>query len=226
MDFRRSKQFLEIYKKYYQEDIIKMSHKEIKEKNIKNIYEDTMKCYNSALSFYDSIPDYFNIIGYGSLLKLSDAQRTMPSLKKVELGYIKGYRRIFNLYGGTGNYLNVYPCEEQEQVPVAYMKINKNEIMDFAFRERRYTLESTTLDNGEQGLLLLADEIWKDHNQPPLLTYLLLCMTGAHELGGYKVLNEFINTTDTNFGTLRRWLKTNQLEGVVNYVIRNGHTSR
>jgi hypothetical protein len=218
--------FVNLYKKYYDKDIRKMKDEDIVKSDIIGIYKDYSSCLNSALSYYTNIPDYFNVIGYGSLLKLSDAQRTMPSLEKVELGYIKGYRRIFNLLGTTGNYLNVYHVDSDEPMPVAYMKIKQDEIYDFAFRERRYQLELTTLDSGEEALILLANDSWIDYNQPPILTYLLLCMTGAHELGWYKVLNEFINTTDTNFGPLERWLKTSQLEGVINYIIRNGHTSR
>lgn len=226
LEIKRSKKFVDLYKEYYDEDITRMSDDRIVKNSIIGIYNQYNKCLYSALSYYETSPDYFNIIGYGSLLKLSDAQRTMPSLKKVELGYIKGYRRIFNLYGSTGNYLNVYHTDSQQPMPVGYMKISKDEIHDFAFRERRYTLELTTLENGEDALILLADNAWVDNSQPPILTYLLLCMTGAHELGGYKVLNEFIKTTDTNFGSLQRWLETSDLNGVINYVVRNGHTSR
>lgn len=47
------------------------------------------------------------IIGYGSLLDESSARRTAPSLTRFELGYVEGYRRIFNKVGMA--FFKLYP---------------------------------------------------------------------------------------------------------------------
>lgn len=168
----------------------------------------------------------YPIIGYGSLIKKSDALRTMPGLKSHKLVSVYGYRRVFNMFG----YLNVEK-NVNERMPCALIELPVEDILNFAYRERNYTLEKTgyydpVSTERKEGVILLANDEARTTYGEPILTYLLLCMTGARELGGWDTLQRFIDTTWTNQGPLNDYLKTYKLEGLIQYVTRNSHTTR
>jgi hypothetical protein len=190
------------------------------------LFQQCLKSLVNLMGYQQEYP----IIGYGSLMKRSDALRTMPGLKSHELVHVYGYRRIFNMWG----YLNVEKYITEE-MPAALITLPVEDILNFAYRERNYTLEKAVYyehtaalakTSRKEAVILLANDEARTTYGEPILTYLLLCMTGARELGGWDALQRFIETTWTNQGPLNDYLKTYKLEGIIQYVTRNPHTTR
>lgn len=219
-----SAMFEEEMKRRQEDSYFSKDGKELNE-NGKYHFKLFQQCLQSLVDLMGYQKEY-PIIGYGSLMKRSDALRTMPGLKSHELVSVYGYRRIFNMWG----YLNVekyISCA----MPCALVTLPVEDIFNFAYRERNYTLEKAIYtevldDENKEAVILLANDEARTTYGEPILTYLLLCMTGARELGGWDTLQRFIDTTWTNQGPLNDYLKTYKLEGIIQYVTRNPHTTR
>tara|TARA_R110000787_G_scaffold64829_2_gene146297 strand:- start:1765 stop:2475 length:711 start_codon:yes stop_codon:yes gene_type:complete len=210
----------------------------LKSKNLEVLIENNklnlqgqycMKQFRNCLQSIVSQVGYeetYTIVGYGSLLKESDAYRTMPDMKNHRLGYIDKFRRIFNMWG----YLNVEVDLDVKNMPVGIAELNTSDVISFAFRERNYFVQKipfTEIDEStSSGLMVIANEENQTTQGEPIITYLLLCMTGVRELGGYKALNKFIETTFTNQGPLLHYLQEYNLTGLIQYVTRNSHIKR
>jgi len=80
----------------------------------------------------------YKIVGYGSLLNRSDANRTFSHIKKFEVGYVEGFQRIFNMgHISTGSYLNVKNTAHKI-MPIALITIGWQDMFEFYYREQRY----------------------------------------------------------------------------------------
>ena len=98
------------------------------------------------------------IIGYGSLVSEDSARGTCPNLKDFQLGYIKGYRRIFDLvashsitnHGVDPSEKTLASCYAAPHKTAPNMLISSFEISNEKFvpllsRECEYYAEQTTI---------------------------------------------------------------------------------
>lgn len=175
----------------------------------------------------------YKVVGYGSLLKKSDAKRTFSKMKSTRVGYVKNYQRIFNMGNTqTGSYLNVEFVKDNI-LPVALITITAEDMFGFYYRESRYeTIDvdvypsDNCLPNAftvKAKMVTIKDAMYINPVIEPMLTYTLLCIEGAKELFGSKDFKVFMDETMTNHSNLRYWLKT---LNVYNYALSTKHTSR
>lgn len=153
----------------------------------------------------------YKIVGYGSLLNISDVYRTSPNLISHEVGYIDGWSRIFNMGNtDTGSYLNVYPDEEQTDMIVAILTVPAKDMFNFIEREINYRFVTVNVKDGNntlhEAIMVLGYSDQVKHNLIPQLNYLHLCMTGVGKLAGKRGVDNFVNSTETCFGSLKYFL--------------------
>lgn len=172
-----------------------------------------------------AIQETYTLIGYGSLMKLSDAKKTLDVIN-FEYGYIRGYERIFNIGFDTA-YLNVQRSEKTI-LNVALIEFPFYNLPNIIRRESLYEIETVQYDN-RTALIAIASTPQTNDILEPQLNYLHLCLTGAKELGGLKAIDQFIDNTYcySQFHnaqvTIREYLSKLNL---INYIIRYDYSSR
>lgn len=191
-------------------------------------YDDHKHIPKEALSKYKKLvadledKDYL-VIGYGSLLNISDVWRTSPNLISHKKGYIDGWRRIFNMGSNlTGCYLNVEKSKDTKDMLVSILQVPVDDMPDLFMREINYSFETQEfryeIDDDElhTALMVVGTHNFNNHAHPQL-NYLHLCMQGAVNLAGQEGATNFIYSTYTNFGSLSSWFAKFNLE----YILRS-----
>jgi hypothetical protein len=154
----------------------------------------------------------YKVIGYGSLLNSSDVYRTSPNLVRHEVGFLDGWTRIFNMgSANTGSYLNVRPSNRKSMI-VAILTVPALDMFSLIEREINYRMLTVKVRD-EVGktmdaLMVVGYKAHTTYNLIPQANYLHLCMNGAGKLGGKRGIDNFIDSTETCFGTLKEFLQT------------------
>lgn len=108
--------------------------------------------------------EHICVIGYGSLLDLASAQKTAPNLHAFELGYVEGYRRIFNKVGIAffklypdlcHNSLEIASCatraDANSRISACAFEVSIEDFMAIYQREHRFRWIEVTF-HGENGV--------------------------------------------------------------------------
>ena len=173
--------------------------------------------------------DYY-IVGYGSLMKESDAKRTFKYLKSIRGIWLYGWRRIFNMGRmETGSYLNVYKVSnDSDGMPVALLKVSFRDMPEFFLREILYNADTLELniDGKLKGAYIVHQPDISRHTIgiQPILTYTLLCIEGIKDFFGYDGMKGFYETTELYNGRpINEWLNT---VNILEYAETHKHTTR
>jgi len=178
------------------------------------------------------------IIGYGSLLKKSDAERSFDKMIDHRIAYIDEYRRIFN-FGKTykGSWLNVEHDAAAHGMPVALITINADDMLAFYEREALYDNVlvtarvpnvdpdgDRTFSNINAVMVIVRDKLSINPSIEPMLSYANLCTQGMKEIGDQNDLASYLNNTRlTDGSSLNTWY--NNLN-VLDYIKRHTHQTR
>lgn len=163
--------------------------------------------------------DEYNVIAYGSLMNEDDIPRTLARYE-IQPGFIKGYRRIFNMgRKSTGSFLNITKegVPKEHMMPVAIITIPFTEMPGYLLRESWY--EAHLIEAFDEDGLLIDDEAITvvcdslQHGLEPQLNYVHLCMSGIIDLYGANGANDFLENTlcynpkIAGLDSLKNWMK-------------------
>ena len=166
----------------------------------------------------------YKVVGYGSLMKESDARRSFRYLKGIEPSFLHGWIRIFNMGKmETGSYLNIQESESAK-TPIALLTIGYQDVPELLLREIAYDIIDVAI-NGEPAIMVYQPDISQQSiGIQPMLTYLSLCIEGAKELFGYKGIDMFKDSTLTyDNKSIREWMNGFSLN---NYLETHNQVSR
>jgi len=158
----------------------------------------------------------YNIVGYGSLLNKTDAQRTFSNIKSFTPGRLHGWERIFNLKSDYA-YLNVRK-NPNISIDVSVINISAEGMIKFIMRELYYNIIDVKLEDGKKAKMVVSPLV--SSKTVPSLCYVGLCIEGMKSIGS---VDKFLDESKTNFGTLREWLT--ELD-IVSYMKHRTHLSR
>jgi len=185
----------------------------------------------------------YNVIGYGSLMKLTDARRTFAEISNFRNCKVEGFERIFNVGQlMRGAYLNVQR-NENKSITAALITISDIDFLNFIYRETLYNMVkvkavvSEDIDTEVDAyMVLMENPLELKANIEPMLTYVSLCIAGANELMSPNQFSTFLNETiipshytNTSYSTtattqsLFQWMEEFKL---LNYLSTHIHTTR
>lgn len=183
-----------------------------------------------------SIPeqDFYNIVGYGSLMNQLDIPRTMPTGKNFRSGVMKGYQRVFNCGMRGIQYMNIEKSENPKQeMTVGVVTIKKEDLVHYVMREGLYeVIEVEYYDDFSQelakGLTVICTNFdYLDKPGSPMLNYIHLCLSGIMDLNNMQGVMELLDET-TVYKRGRRVSLRDYIDNLdlLNYMIMNEYKSR